>query len=95
MVGARILVHQVGEKFLIERSPIGADAYRLVVANRGFDDGAKLPVFLLLKADIAGIDTILVERLGARGVVGEELVPDVVEIADDRHIDVHARAAAP
>ena len=91
MVGARILIHQMGEKFLIERSPIGADANRLVVTNRGFDDGAELPVFLFLKADVAGIDAILVERLGAGGVIGEQLVPDVVKIADDRHIDVHAQ----
>ena len=52
------------QQFLIERTPIGADAHRLVVTDRGLDDGAELPVLLFLEADIAGIDTIFVERLG-------------------------------
>ena len=81
----------MGEKLLIERPPIGADAYRLVVPDRGFDDGAELPVLFFLEADIARIDAIFIERLGARGVVGEELVADIVEVADDRHVDIHTQ----
>ena len=86
---ARVLVHQVGEQFLVERAPIGADAHRLAVLDRGLDDGAELPVLLLLEADIARIDAILVERLGAGRMIGQQLVPDIVEVADDRHRDAH------
>jgi hypothetical protein len=69
--------------------PIGADTHRLVVLDRGLDNGAELPVLLFLEADIAGIDAILVERLGAGWVIGQESVAVIVEIADDRHLDVH------
>src|ERR1700683_2309220 len=57
--------------------------------DRGLDDGADPPVLLFLTTHIAGIDAILVERLGAGRVIGQELVADVMEIADDRHVDVH------
>ncbi len=79
------------QQFLIERAPIDADAHRLAVADRGLDDGAELAVLLFLEADIAGIDAILVERLGASRMVGQKLVADIVEVADDRHVDTHAQ----
>ena len=79
----------MGEQLLVERAPIGADAHRLAVADRGLDDGAELPVLLLLEADIAGIDAVLVERLGAGRMIGEQLVADIVEVADDRHVHAH------
>ena len=77
------------EQFLVERAPVGADAHRLVVLDRHLDDGGELPVLLVLEADVAGIDAVLVERLGAAGMVGEQLVADVVEVADERHVDAH------
>src|SRR5216684_3932581 len=86
---ARVLVHQMGEQLLVERAPIGADAHRLAVTDRGLDDGAELAVLLLLESDIAGVDAILVERLGEGGMIGEELVADIVEVADDRDGDAH------
>ncbi len=86
---ARILVHQVRQQLLVERAPIGADAHRLVVLDRRFDNGAELAILLFLEADIAGIDAILVERLGAGRMIGEELVADIVEVADDGHDDAH------
>ena len=79
------------QQLLVERAPVGADTHRLVVADRGLDDGGELPVLLLLEADIPGIDAVLVERFGAGRVIGKELVADIVEIADDRHVDVHAQ----
>ena len=85
----RVLVHQVGEQFLVERAPVGADAHRLAVLERLLDDGAELAVLLLLEADIAGIDAVLVERLGAGRMVGEQLMADIMEIADDRRGDPH------
>ncbi len=81
-----VLVHQVRQQFLIERAPVGADAHRLVVLDRHLDDGGELAVLLVLEADVAGIDAVLVERLGAARMVGEQLVADVVEVADDRHV---------
>src|SRR5215471_20292573 len=77
------------EQFLIERAPIGANPYRLVVPDRSFDNGAKLAILLLLKADIAWIDAVLVERFSASRMIGKELVADIVKIADDRHVDIH------
>ena len=84
---AGVLVHQVGQQRLVERAPVGADADRLAVPDRRLDDGAELAVLLLLEADIAGVDPVLVERLGAGRMIGEELVADIVEIADERHVD--------
>ncbi len=57
--------------------------------DRGLDNGAELPVLLFLEADIAGIDAIFVERLGAGRMIGQKLVADIVEVADDRHVDIH------
>ena len=83
----RVLVHQLGEQFLIERTPIGADAHRLVVLVGDLDDVGELGVALVLEADIAGIDAVFVERLGAGRIVGQQLVADVMEIADQRRGD--------
>src|SRR5713226_7211600 len=74
----------MGEQLLVERAPIGADAHRLAVTDRGLDDGAELPVLLLLEADIAGIDAIFVERLGAGRMIGKKPVADIMKVADDR-----------
>jgi hypothetical protein len=45
---------------------------------------------LFLEADIAGIDAVFVERLGAGRMIGQQLVADIVEIADQRHVDAHS-----
>ncbi len=75
------------EQFLVERTPVGADPDALAVLRCEFDDGTELPVLLLAEADVAGIDAVFVQRLGAGGVIGQKLVADVVEVADERHID--------
>ena len=80
--GRRVLVHQLGQQFLVERAPIGADADRLVVLVGDLDDVGELRVTLVLEADIAWIDAVFVERLGAIRILGEQLVADVMEIAD-------------
>ncbi len=77
-----VLFHQPGQQFLIERTPVGADAHRLVVLVGDLDDVGELRVALVLEADIAGIDAVFVERLGAGRIVGEQLVADIMEIAD-------------
>ena len=61
--------------------------------ERELDDLRELPVALVLEADVAGIDAVLVERFGARRVFGEQLVADVVEVADERHADAALREA--
>jgi hypothetical protein len=83
----------VGQELLVERAPVGPDAHGLAVADRGLHDRAELPVLLVLEADIAGIDAVLVERFRAGRVFGEELVADIVEVADER--DVEADAVEP
>jgi hypothetical protein len=76
----------MSEQLLVERAPVDADAHRLAVLDRRFDDGRELAVLLVLEADIAGIDAVLVERLGAGGMIGQELVADIVEVAHQRHL---------
>jgi hypothetical protein len=78
----RVFVHQFGQQFLVRANPIGADPHRLVVLQRHLDDVGELGVALGLETDIAGIDAVFVERLGAGGMIGQELVADVMEIAD-------------
>ena len=82
-----VVVHQAGEQRLVERAPVDADPHRLVVAERELDQGRELAVALLAEADIAGIDAVLGERLGAGRMVGQQRVADVVEVADQRHVD--------
>src|SRR5579885_2938803 len=77
----------MGEQFLIERAPIDPDAHRLAVADRGLDNVAELLVSLVLESDIAGIDSVLVERFGTSRMIGQKLVADVVKITDDRDVD--------
>ena len=55
------------------------------------DDLRELPIPLVLEADIAGIDAVFVERLGAGGMVGQQLMADVMEIADQRRRHAHLR----
>ncbi len=55
--------------------------------DRHLDDLRELRIALVLEADIAGIDAVFVERLGAAGMIGEQLVADVMEVADERHAD--------
>ena len=82
-----VLVHQRSQQFLVERAPVDADPDRLVVADRHLDDGRELLVLLFLEADIARIDAVFRQRLGAFRVVGKQLVADIVEVADQRHGD--------
>jgi hypothetical protein len=81
-----VLVHQARQQFLVERAPVDADAHRLVVADRHLDDRGELLVLLVLEADIARVDAVFRQRLGAGRMVGEQLVADIVEVADQRHV---------
>ena len=87
----RILVHKPGQKSLVERAPVDTDANRFVMFQGRFDDGGELAVLLFLKTHIARVDPVLGERLGAGRMVGKELVADIVEVADQRHVDPEFR----
>ena len=84
-----VLVHQPGQQLLVEAAPVDADAHRLGVAHGQLDDLGELPVALGLEADVARIDAILVERLGAGRVLAQQRVAVVVEVADQRHLHAH------
>src|SRR5258708_3636003 len=81
-----VLVHQLGEQLLVERSPVHPDTHRLAVGDGHFHDLAEVGV-VVLGAHVAGVDTVLGERLRARRILGEQQVPVVVEVANDG--DVH------
>ena len=92
---ARIGVHEPGEQCAVERSPVHSDPHRLLVGHRDLDHAAEVLVVLIADADVARIDAVLVERLGAFRVFGEELVPVVVEVAHHRRGDPLVREPAP
>ena len=46
-----------------------------------------MAVALVLESDIAGIDAIFVQRLRAGRIIGQQLVADVMEVADQRRGD--------
>ena len=77
----------MGQQLLIERAPIGPDAHRFLCLIAVSTMAAKLPVLLLLEADIPRVDAVFVERLGAGGMIGEELVADIMKVPDDRDVD--------
>ncbi len=84
-----VVVHHAGEQLLIEAAPVHADAHGLVVLQRDLDDVGELLVALVAEADIAGVDAVFRERLGAVRIGRQQLVADIVEIADERHIHAH------
>src|SRR6185437_15843977 len=78
-----VLVHEGREEILVERAPVHSDTDGLVV--RDGDLHYRTEVFVAsLAAHIAGIDPVLGERAGARGIAVEQYVPVVVEVADER-----------
>ena len=85
----RVLVHQLGQDRLVERAPVDPDADRFPVVVGDLDDRREMLV-VALGTDVPGIDPVLGQRRGRLGVVGKQLVPVVVEVADDRHVDAEA-----
>ena len=71
----------------IERAPVDADAHRAIVLDGGFDHGAEIVVVLLADVDVAGIDAVLGEGAGAVGILLQQEVAVVVEVADDGDAD--------
>ena len=88
-----VLVHEMREEFLIQRAPVDANADGLFVFECQFDDGGKLRIALGLEADISRIDAVFAERLGASRVIGQQLVADIVKIANQRNTHAHFHQA--
>ena len=86
-VGARVLVHQAGQQILVQRTPVDANADRLLPAKGRVDDGGELAVLLVLEADVAGIDPILVERLGGGRIVGKQRMAVIVKVANEGDVN--------
>ena len=80
-----VLIHHPRQQSAIERAPVDADAHGPIVLDGRFDHGAEVVVVLLADVDVAGIDAVLGERAGAVGILPEQEVAVVVEVADDRH----------
>src|SRR6185369_5770846 len=84
-----VLVHHVCEKSLVERSPVHADANRLLVLDGALDHGAEVVVVFASDGNVSGIDPVLCQGLGAGRVLLEKDVAVVVEVADDGYLDSH------
>ena len=84
-----VLVHQRCHHVLIERTPVRANAHRLGETQGGLDDCRELTVLLASETDVAGIDPILRQCFGGSRLIGQQLMPVVVEIADQRHLHTH------
>ena len=84
-VPVRVVLHLLHDELLVERAAIDADAHRLAVVPCHLADGRELLITPASCADVAGIDAVLVERRGTGGVAGQQEVPVVVEVADERH----------
>jgi hypothetical protein len=88
-----VFVHDAGQQRLVEAAPVHADADRLVVPAGDLDQLRELLVAPRALADVAGIDAQLGQCLRASRMLGEQLVAVEMEIADQRHIDIHLRQA--
>jgi hypothetical protein len=80
-----ILIHQAREQLLIEAAPVHADAHRLAIADGALDHGGKLVVAFRAFADVARVDAVLGERLGAVRELGQQLMAVVMEVAHQGH----------
>ena len=71
---------------MIQRAAIHTNAHRLAVVHGHFANGRKLFITPLARAHISRIDPVLVQFLCAFGIFGQQHVPVVMKIADDRHV---------
>ena len=85
---ARVLIHHFGEKLLVERTPVHPDAHRLLIAHRHLDHGAEIFVVFFANAAISGINAVFAQRFSARGILGEQDVSVVMEIAYNGHAHI-------
>ena len=80
-----------GQELLVERAPVGADAHGLAVPDRRARRSApNCRSFLSLKPTLPGLIRYLASASRAGRMVGQELVADIVEVADERDVDAEA-----
>jgi hypothetical protein len=84
-----VFIHQRGQHFLVERTPIRADPHGLVMLDRQLNDLAELLVLFFLEADIAGIDAIFRQGFRAGRMIGQQFMADIMKIADKRRKNTH------
>ena len=84
---AGVLVHHAGEQRLVERAPVDADADGLLVLDGALDHDLEVVVVFLADGGVAGVDAVLGEGAGGGGVLLEQEVAVVVEVADDGDAD--------
>ncbi len=80
---AGVLVHHASEQGLIERSPVDADAHRLLILDRDFNHGGEVVIVLTPDADVAGIDPILSQGPCTLRKLLKQEVAIVMKVADD------------
>ncbi len=83
-------IHQTRHQFRVQAAPVDADTHRPVVPNGQLDQGGELAVAFLAATDVAGVDAVLGQGLGALGIVAQEPVAIEVEIPDQGDIQPHA-----
>jgi hypothetical protein len=86
----RILVHHAHHQILVEAAPVHADAYRLAVAHGGTDHDRKRIFIAAVAPDVAGVDAVFRQHLRAIRKFGQQAMPVVMEVADQRHVATHA-----
>ncbi len=82
-----VLVHHAREQGAVERAPVDADAHRPAVFDGGFDHDAEIVVVLLADVDVSRIDAVFRQRSRHVGILLEQQMAVVMEIADDGHPD--------
>src|SRR5687767_5531965 len=88
--GFGVFIHELREQGLIKRTPIDANANRFSEPHCSFDHGRKIAILFFPKADVAWIDAVLVQCLGASGVLLQQTMAVVMEIPDERYALSHA-----
>ncbi len=87
-----VFVHHARQQGRIQRAPVHPDAHRFIVLRGHLDHGLEVVVVLAADIRIAGIDPVLGQRAGAFGILLQQNMAVVMEIADDRH--AHAELLA-
>ncbi len=80
-----VLVHHAREERLIERTPVDADADRLLILDGALDHDAEVRIVFASDGNIAGIDAVLGESARSGGIFLEQDVAVVVKVSNDRH----------
>ena len=80
-----VLVHHARQQTLIKRSPVDADADRLVILDGALDHDAEVRIVFAPDRNVAGIDAVLGEGARSGRIFLEQDVAVVMKVADDRH----------